>query len=65
MSLADAFDANSEQYVVFPLSGEWVIYADRKQELAAMAGPGDVLEFTRLRYPFVVFEENPGFAIRD
>jgi len=30
-----------------------------------MAGPGDVLEFTRLRYPFVVFEENPGFAIRD
>jgi len=64
-SLADAFDANSEQYVVFPLNGEWVIYADRKQELAVMAGPGDVLEFTRRRYPFVVFEENPGFAIRD
>ncbi|MFM0553244.1 hypothetical protein P0D69_20035 [Paraburkholderia sediminicola] len=64
-SLADAFDANSEEYVVFPLSGEWAIYADRKQELAAMAGPRDVLEFARRRYPFAVFEKNPGFAIRE
>jgi hypothetical protein len=64
-SLADAFDANSERYAVFPLSGEWMIYADRKQELAAMAGPPDVLEFTRSHYPFSVFEENPGFAIED
>jgi hypothetical protein len=64
-SLADAFDANSERYAVFPLSGEWMIYADRKQELAAMAGPPDVLEFARSHYPFSVFEENPGFAIED
>jgi hypothetical protein len=64
-SLADAFDANSEQYVVFPLSGKWVIYADRKQELAAMAGPSDVIEFTRKHYPFAVFEKNPGFVIGD
>ncbi|MFL9899115.1 hypothetical protein PQR71_13280 [Paraburkholderia fungorum] len=64
-SLADAFDANSERYVVFPLSGEWAIYADRKQELAAMAGPPEVLEFTRSHYPFAVFEKNPGFTIDD
>lgn len=64
-SLADAFDANSERYIVFPLSGEWAIYADRHQELSAMAGPRDVLEFARQHYPFEVQEKNPGFAIGD
>lgn len=64
-SLADAFDANSERYAVFPLSGKWAIYADRKQEFAAMAGAPDILEFTRQHYPFAVFEENPGFVIED
>ncbi|WP_176060908.1 hypothetical protein [Paraburkholderia sp. BCC1876] len=64
-SLADAFDANSERYAIFPLSGKWAIYADRQQELAAMAGPRDVLAFTRLHYPFAVLEESPGFAIVD
>ncbi|ACD19409.1 hypothetical protein [Paraburkholderia phytofirmans] len=64
-SLADAFDANSERYIVFPLSGEWAIYADRDQELAAMAGPPEVLEFARQHYPFEVHKTNPGFVISD
>lgn len=64
-SLADAFDANSERYIVFPLHGEWAIYADRKFEVAAMAGPSEVLDFARKNYPFAVFEENAEFVVKD
>jgi hypothetical protein len=64
-SPADAISNNSERYVVLPLPGDWIIYADLKQELAAMSGPTDIIDFARKHYPFNVFESNPGFTISD
>lgn len=64
-NLVDAIATNSERYAVFPIGGEWIIYADRFQEVAVMSAKPDVLTFTREHYPFNVFESNPGFSLID
>lgn len=58
-SPADAIGFYSEQYAIFPISGEWFFYADRGWNggTGVFSGPPDVMEFAQQRFGFY---ENPG-----
>ncbi|AOJ89693.1 hypothetical protein WS87_23805 [Burkholderia sp. MSMB0856] len=61
-SPADALGSNSQQYVVLPLPGDWIVFGDRWWETAVLSGPPDIMECAKRFYPFFL-EPPSGFRI--
>lgn len=61
-SPADSLASNSQQYVVLPLEGNWIAFADWYWDIGVLYGPPNIMALARRVYPFFI-EPPEGFRI--